>query len=65
MTLPSLSSNVFGKEAIFSIVVAVGKPLQMDTATSNKTRPNYARIKVEVDLMKGLPKREEDWGDSR
>lgn len=47
----------FGKEAIFSIVAAIRKPSQVDTATSNKIRPSYARVKVEVDLMKELPKR--------
>lgn len=36
-------------------MVAVGKPLQIDTATTNKTRPSCARVKVNVDLMKGHP----------
>lgn len=52
ISLPSLAPNFFGKESIFSIAAAVGKPLQVDTATSNKTRPSCARVKVEVDLMR-------------
>lgn len=38
-------------------MVAVGKPLQIDTATTNKTRPSCARVKVNVDLMKGHPRK--------
>lgn len=40
ISLPSLPPNVFGKKAIFSIAAAIGKPLQVDTATTNKTRPS-------------------------
>ncbi|XP_059288076.1 uncharacterized protein LOC132041382 [Lycium ferocissimum] len=36
---------------------AVGTPLVIDKATENRTRPSCARVKVEVDLMKELPKR--------
>lgn len=35
----------------------VGKPLQVDMAMSNKTRPSYARAKVEVDPLGDFPKR--------
>ncbi|KAG5609471.1 hypothetical protein H5410_020752 [Solanum commersonii] len=45
------------KEAIFSLVAAVGKPLQVDMATINKTRPSCARVKVEVDLLGEFLKR--------
>lgn len=34
----------------------VGKPLQLDMTTINKTRPSCARVKVQVDLMADLPK---------
>lgn len=47
----------FGKEAIFSLARAVGKPLQVDMATKNQTRPSCARVKVEVDLLQEFPKR--------
>ncbi|KAK4714091.1 hypothetical protein R3W88_019998 [Solanum pinnatisectum] len=35
----------------------VGKPLQVDLATKNKTRPSCARVKVEVDLLGEFPRR--------
>ncbi|KAF3620977.1 putative inactive serine/threonine-protein kinase-like [Capsicum annuum] len=34
----------------------VGKPIHLDMATMNKTRPNCARVKVHVELMAELPK---------
>lgn len=39
------------------MATAVGKPLVIDKATNNQTRPSCARVKVEVDLLKELPKR--------
>ncbi|KAK4737232.1 hypothetical protein R3W88_000929 [Solanum pinnatisectum] len=57
ISFPSLPPNFFGKEAMFSLAAAVGKPLQVDMATQNKTRPSCARVKVEVDLMGEFPKR--------
>lgn len=54
---PSLTPNFFGEEAIFSLTAAVGKPLQVDLATMNKTGPNWAIVKVEVDLLGDFPKR--------
>ncbi|KAG5628412.1 hypothetical protein H5410_000129 [Solanum commersonii] len=44
-------------EAIFSIAAAVGKPLTVDMATRNQTRPSCARVKIEVDLTAKLPQR--------
>ncbi|KAH0643787.1 hypothetical protein KY289_034761 [Solanum tuberosum] len=44
-------------EVVFSLASAVGKPLQVDLATQNKTRPSCARVKVEVDLLGEFPKR--------
>ncbi|KAH0651959.1 hypothetical protein KY284_031871 [Solanum tuberosum] len=35
----------------------VGKPLHVDMATKNKSRPSCAKIKVEVDLLRDFPKR--------
>ncbi|KAG5610696.1 hypothetical protein H5410_021977 [Solanum commersonii] len=35
---------------------AVGKPIQLDQATINKTRPSCARVKVMVDLKGDFPK---------
>lgn len=45
------------KEVIFSIASVVGKPLTVDMATKNQTRPSCARVKLEVDLTAKLPKR--------
>lgn len=47
----------FVKECLFSLVYAVDKPLHLDMATINKTRPSYARVKVLIDLLVGLPKK--------
>ncbi|KAF3663272.1 hypothetical protein FXO37_12058 [Capsicum annuum] len=47
----------FAKEAISSIASAVAKPLVVDMATKNHTRPNCARVKIEVDLVAKLPHR--------
>ncbi|KAH0685591.1 hypothetical protein KY290_017077 [Solanum tuberosum] len=57
ISFPSLPPIFFGREAVFSLAAAVGKPLQVDMATRNQTRPSCARVKVEVDLLKEFPKR--------
>lgn len=57
ISLPSLSPNFFGKEVIFLFAAAVGKPLHVDMATTNKIKPSCARVKVEVDLLEEFPKR--------
>lgn len=56
ISFSSLPSNFFCQEALFSLAAAVGKPLQVDIATKNKTRPSCARTKVDVDLMGEFPK---------
>jgi len=53
--IPTLPPNLFGKEAIFSLVVVVEKLLQVDMMTQNKTKPSCARVKVEVNLLGELP----------
>ncbi|KAG5568645.1 hypothetical protein H5410_064340 [Solanum commersonii] len=57
ISFPDLPPNFFAKEAIFSIASAVGRPLTVDMATKNQTRPSCARVKVEVDLTAKLPQR--------
>ncbi|XP_060182975.1 uncharacterized protein LOC132612922 [Lycium barbarum] len=57
ISFPELPPNFFAKEAVFSMATAVGKPLTVDLATANKTRPSCAKVKVEVDLLATLPKR--------
>ncbi|CAI9117571.1 OLC1v1018976C1 [Oldenlandia corymbosa var. corymbosa] len=43
-------------EVIYSMAIALGQPLKVDTPTMNMTRPSMARFCVEVDLTKELPK---------
>ncbi|KAG5620172.1 hypothetical protein H5410_005390 [Solanum commersonii] len=57
ISFPTLPPNFFGKEAIFSLAAAVGKPLQVDMATQKKTRPSCARVKAEVERLGEFPKR--------
>ncbi|KAH0716807.1 hypothetical protein KY290_013066 [Solanum tuberosum] len=57
ISFPSLPPKFFGKETILSMAAAVGRPLQVDLATQNKTRPSCARVKVEVDLLGEFSKR--------
>lgn len=57
ISMPDLLPNFFAKEAIFSIASAVGKPLTLDMATKNQTRPKCENVKVEVDLVTILPQR--------
>ncbi|KAK4728571.1 hypothetical protein R3W88_021559 [Solanum pinnatisectum] len=57
ISFPDLPPNFFAKEVIFSIASAVGKPLTVDMATKNQTRPSCTRVKVEVDLTAKLPQR--------
>ncbi|KAF3678954.1 hypothetical protein FXO37_04125 [Capsicum annuum] len=45
ISVPVLPPNFFWKEVMFSLAVAVGKPLQVDLATQNKTRPSCASVK--------------------
>lgn len=39
---PSLHLNFFGNEAVFSLAVVVGKPLQVDLVMLNKISPSCA-----------------------
>lgn len=57
ISFPSIPHNFFCEEAIFSLVVVVGKPLLVDMTTKNRTRPNCTRVKFEVDLIGEFPKR--------
>ncbi|KAG5572293.1 hypothetical protein H5410_062059 [Solanum commersonii] len=52
----NLFPTFFGKESLFSLATAVGKPLQLDQATINQSRPSCAKVRVLVDLAPSLPK---------
>ncbi|WMV08314.1 hypothetical protein MTR67_001699 [Solanum verrucosum] len=56
ISFSDLKPTYFVKESIFLLASAVGKPLQLDMATINKTRPSCARVKVQVDLLADFPK---------
>ncbi|KAH0678985.1 hypothetical protein KY284_020070 [Solanum tuberosum] len=45
---------MFTREALFSLASAVGTHLQVDKATTSKSRPSAARVKVEVNLLSSL-----------
>lgn len=55
ISFPDLKPTFFVKESIFSLASAIGKPIHLDMATINKTRPSFARIKVQVDLLFDFP----------
>ncbi|KAK4367309.1 hypothetical protein RND71_015189 [Anisodus tanguticus] len=57
ISLPGLPPTYFGEAQLFSIAAAAGRPLAIDVATKNKTRPSCARVKIEIDLLKEHPKR--------
>lgn len=57
ISFPGLLPTYFVKECLFSLASTVGKPLHLDMATINKTRPSCARVKVLVDPLADLPKK--------
>lgn len=54
ISFPNLLPTYFVKECLFSLASAVVKPLHLDMATINKTRPSCARVKVQIDLPKNV-----------
>ncbi|XP_070007488.1 uncharacterized protein [Nicotiana sylvestris] len=57
ISFPMLPPNFFAMKSVLSIASAVGKPLAVDKATQNRTRPSAARVKVLLDLKDKHPKR--------
>jgi len=57
ISLPDLPANFFAKKSLLSIASAVGKPLAIDKATQDRTRPSTARVKVLINLLNKHPKR--------
>lgn len=62
ISLPKLSPELFARQALLSIVAAVGKPIAIDKATQVRSRatqvrsrPSITRVKVIVDLLDELP----------
>src|SRR2546430_15288690 len=54
ISLPNLPLFLFNKRGLFSIGSLLGKPLTLDSATADLSRPSVARVCVEVDLTKKL-----------
>lgn len=46
---------LFAKKPLLSIAYVVGRPIVIDKATQEKSRPSTARVKVEFDLLGKLP----------
>ncbi len=56
ISFPNLFPAFFVKDCLFSLAMAVGRPIHLDQATLNKTRPSCARVKVLFDLKRKFPK---------
>lgn len=56
-SLPGLAVHLFDKRRLCSIVSPIGRPLFVDTASANLTKPSVARICVEFDLLRDSRKR--------
>lgn len=54
--LPGLPYHLHNWHYIKELLSSVGTPLALDAATLGRTRPSMAKIRVEVDLLKPLPK---------
>src|SRR3954468_18855113 len=57
VSMPNLPLFLFNKQSLFFIGSILGKPLTLDAPTAEITRPNLARLCVEIDLLKSLPPR--------
>ncbi|KAH6776562.1 hypothetical protein C2S52_014123 [Perilla frutescens var. hirtella] len=55
ITLPGLPLHLFDHNALFKIGSIFGKPIQIESATANRTRVSFARLYVEIDLTKTYP----------
>ncbi|KAH0773825.1 hypothetical protein KY290_010962 [Solanum tuberosum] len=57
ISFPNLPPELFAKQSLLSIASTVGKPIAIDKATQDKSRPSTARVKVELDLLANFPHR--------
>ncbi|KAH0777791.1 hypothetical protein KY290_009202 [Solanum tuberosum] len=51
ITLPGLKWHYFNWDALLQITSTIGTLLKIDKATNAKTRPNSAKVMVEIDLV--------------
>lgn len=56
MDFVSWQPNLFAKKALLPIASAAGKPLAVDKATPERSRPSTATVKVVLDLLDKQPK---------
>src|SRR4051812_26232640 len=54
ISLPNLPLFLFNKSGLFSIGSLLSKPLTLDSATADMSRPSVARVCVEIDLLKTI-----------
>ncbi|CAL1354530.1 unnamed protein product [Linum trigynum] len=52
--LPDIPVEFYNREAVRMIAEKIGKPVRVDCATELGARTKYARVCMEVDLMKPL-----------
>ncbi|KAK4384508.1 hypothetical protein Sango_3054100 [Sesamum angolense] len=48
--LPALPVHLFEKNALFTLATKIGKPLRMDEPTADLSRPDLARVCIEIDV---------------
>lgn len=53
--LPDLSFHTHTWHYVKQVVSAIGTPLEMDPATRGKIRPNIAKVRIEIVLLKTQP----------
>lgn len=56
-SLLGLPIHLFHKSTLFSIANLIGRPIMIDQPTAALSRPSVARVCIEIDLKKLLPKR--------
>ncbi|VFQ92357.1 unnamed protein product [Cuscuta campestris] len=54
VTIPNLPIHLHDQKALFCITSKLGKPLKVDSATLNFSRPKAARVCIEIDVSKNL-----------
>ncbi|VFQ73495.1 unnamed protein product [Cuscuta campestris] len=52
VTIPNLPIHLHDQKALFCITSKLGKPLKVDNATLNFSRPKAARVCIEIDVSK-------------
>ncbi|XP_019225431.1 PREDICTED: uncharacterized protein LOC109207009 [Nicotiana attenuata] len=56
VSFPNLPLNCWGRLTLSRIASGLGTPLYADECTSNASRISYARVLIEMDISKELPK---------